>query len=106
MRELPVGFIAYHHAGRQLEGDLGEFEPGWYQLWPLADIEEFNREYLVEEQAPGYLGIGSDGGGEMIAIAPTGEIVILPFIGMEAKEARPVATSWNEFESRIRSSGA
>ena len=106
MRDLPKGLVAYHQDGGRLEGDLGEEEPGWYQLWPLADIEDSNRAYQVEEQAPGYVGIGSDGGGEMIAIAPTGEIVKLPFIGMDAKEAVYVAASWSEFENRLKSAGA
>jgi hypothetical protein len=106
MKDLPAGLVAYHRAGGPLEGDLGGYEPGWYQLWPLSKIEERNRGYLVEEQAPGYLGIGSDGGGEMIAISPSGEIVSLPFVGMEPAEAVVVAASWNEFESRIKSGGA
>ena len=89
-----------------MEGDLGNAKPGWYQLWPLDTIEERNRGYLVEQQAPGFVGIGSDGGGEMIAISPTGEIVVLPFVGMEPGAAWSVAESWDVFESRIKSSGA
>jgi len=106
MRSLPGELVAYHRAGGQLEGDLGDAEPGWYQLWPLSLIAENNQGYQVEEQVPGYIGIGSDGGGEMIAIAPTGEVVILPFVGMESKEAVVVAASWNAFEKRIKASGA
>ena len=83
MNSLPAALVAYHRAGGKLEGDLGNAKPGWYQLWPLDTIEERNRGYLVEQQAPGFVGIGSDGGGEMIAISPTGEIVVLPFVGME-----------------------
>jgi hypothetical protein len=106
MKDLPAGLVAFHWAGGHLEGVLGLREPGRYQLWPLSSIEERNRDYLVDELAPGYVGIGSDGGGEMIALSPTGEVVTLPFVGMEPKEAIVVAASWSEFESRIKSGGA
>ena len=106
MNHLPEELVAYHRSGAPLEGDLGDSEPGWYQLWPLSELEERNRNYEVQQQAPGYVGIGSDGGGELIALSPTGETVVMPFIGMEPKEAVVVARSWLEFASRIKSSGA
>jgi hypothetical protein len=103
MLELPKGLVAYHRSGGRLEGDLGEGFPGWFQLWPLAEIEERNRGYETQQNVPGFMGIGSNGGGEMLAISPSGQVVAIPFIGMEAEVATLVADSWDAFESRIKS---
>ena len=89
-----------------MEGDLGKGFPGWFQLWPLAEFEERNRGYEVLQNVPGFTGIGSNGGGEMLALSPSGQVVAIPFIGMEAKVATIVAESWEAFESRIKSASA
>jgi len=106
MKALPDELVRYHQAGGVLEGDLGEGFPGWFQLWPLSEIEERNRGYEVDQQVPGYTGIGSNGGGEMIAVSPSGQVVVVPFIGMEPEAVVVVADSWDDFESRIKSIGA
>ncbi len=106
MVEIPEGLIAYHRSGGSLEGDLGEGIPGWFKLWPLVEIEELNRGYEVQENVPGYMAFGSNGGGEMLAFSPDGRVVAIPFIGMEAEEAILVAEDWDAFEKRIKSSGA
>jgi SMI1/KNR4 family protein SUKH-1 len=102
MKALPDSLVEYHSAGRPLEADLGEGFPGWLQLWPLSEIDERNKDYDVDRQAPGYTGIGSNGGGEMIALSPSGQVVVVPFIGMEPRVAIVVADSWETFESRIK----
>lgn len=102
MKDLPAELVAYHRAGRPIEGDLGEGFPGWFQLWPLEKIEELNRAYGVDVEAPGFLGVGSNGGGEMIALSPVGQVVVIPFVDMEPGEAIGVAQSWSEFETRIK----
>ena len=106
MLDLPKGLVAYHQSGGRLEGDLGKGVPGWFQLWPLAEIDGRNKGYEVHQNIPGYTGIGSSGGGEMLALSPSGQVVAIPFIGMEAGEAVVVADSWEAFESRIKSSRA
>jgi hypothetical protein len=106
MKHLPDALVAYHRAGLPLEGQLDSVRLRRYQLWPLAQVEKLNDSYAVREFAPGYIGIGSDGGGEMIARAPSGEIVMMPFVGMEPEEAVVLAPSWQEFVSRIKPGGA
>ena len=106
MKALPESLIKYHKAGRPLEADLGEGLPGWLQLWPLSEIGERNQAYEVDQQAPGYTGIGSNGGGEMLALSPSGQVVVVPFVGMEPRVAIVVADSWETFESRIKSRSA
>jgi hypothetical protein len=59
---------------------------------------------LLAYFAPGYFGFATSGGGEMFALLPSGEVVCLPFIGMEPQVALPLASSWAEFEGMLRGS--
>ena len=99
---LPPQYVGYFAGDGPKEGALS-VEPGWFQLWPPDEVERWNREYQVYEFAPGFLGSGSSGGGEMLAFDADGRVVMIPFIGMSADEARPVADSWSEFVERIES---
>lgn len=95
---LPPSFIAYHNSNRLKEGSLRNESPGWFLLWPLKEIEEWNRRYEVSDFAPGYVGFGSNGGGEMLAFDSNGRIYMLPFIGNEPGQEILVAESWEAFE--------
>jgi hypothetical protein len=106
MKDLPAELVAYHRSGQPIEGDLGEGFPGWFQLWPLDQIEELNRAYEVGLEAPGFMGVGSNGGGEMIALSPSGQVVVIPFLDMKPADATVVAQSWGEFETLIKSKRA
>lgn len=97
---LPVPYVGYFASDAPKEGALA-VEPGWFQLWQLAEVEQLNRDYHVPEFAPGFLGFGSSGGGELLAFDADGRVVMIPFIGMSPDEARPVADSWSEFIERI-----
>jgi hypothetical protein len=98
--KLPDDFVAYLRSELPKGGELPEF-PLWFEIWPEKEMEQWNKEYQVEEYAPGFYGFASDGGGEMFAFGPDGGIYALPFIGMEPKAAKRLAASWNEFQSRI-----
>ena len=106
MMQLPDELVAFHRSGFPLEGNLNHVRLGRYRLWSLDELSEMNKGHGVHEYAPGYVGIGTDGGGEMIALSPLGEVVILPFIGMEPSQAVTVAPSWSALESLIKSAGA
>jgi len=60
-----------------------------------------NCGYRVAEYAPGFLGFGSDGGGEMLAFDRVGAVFMLPFVGMWPKEAKKIGSSWSEVAARI-----
>lgn len=98
--KFPHEFIDYLRSGAPRFGDLPSF-PVYFQLWEEAELEQFNTEYEVPKYAPGFLGFGSDGGGEMFAFDEKGRIFALPFIGMNPKDATFVCESWAEFVSRI-----
>ncbi len=97
---LPEEYIRYVAGNGPKEGGLA-IEPGWFQLWPPDEVNKLNRDYQVEEFAPGFLGFGSSGGGEMLAFDADGRIVMIPFVGMSADDARPVAGSWTAFTEKM-----
>ncbi len=98
--ELPPDYVAY------LEGDgvseaVTSGDPGYFQLWHPDEIEEMNQKIGVPTYAAGFLGFGSDGGGELLAFDQSGAVFMLPMIGMEAKYAKKIADSWTEIQTRI-----
>ena len=97
---LPPEYVSYFAGDGRKEGGLS-VEPGWFQLWAPAEIEQLNRDYQVSQFAPGFLGFGSSGGGELLAFDTEGRIFMIPFTGMSGDEAKPVADSWSEFVERI-----
>ncbi|MCC7421083.1 MAG: hypothetical protein IT428_12445 [Planctomycetaceae bacterium] len=87
---------SYLREGHPSEGPL-RVDPGWFQLWPLENIEQWNAEYEVPRYAPGFTGFGSSGGGEMLAFDSKGFIYMIPFIGMDSCDAIKIADSWQQF---------
>lgn len=101
MRPLPQEFINYHARDGRREGPVLSIPLGWMILWPFADIYRLNDEYKVTEFAPDLIGIGSDGGGEMLAFDKEDRVITVPFIGMDTRVAILVAPSWQHFERII-----
>ncbi len=97
--ELPEEYKRYLVTGLT-EGGLA-VDPGWYQLWPLDRVAEYNKGYQIEEFAPGFLAFGSSGGGEIFAFDAQHRIYMIPAIGMSPEEAELVAETWQDFERAI-----
>jgi hypothetical protein len=97
---VPEQYAEYFASDSPKEGALS-VDPGWFQLWSPAELERMNRDYEVPTNAPGFVGFGSSGGGELLAFDADGRIVMIPFIPMSPEHALPVADSWNEFVARI-----
>ncbi|QEX18343.1 hypothetical protein FRZ44_36480 [Hypericibacter terrae] len=89
-----VDFLRYENGG---EGFIGS---AYLILWRVEELLELNRAYQVTDYAPGLLLFGSDGGGEAFAfdrrsdIAP---VVLVPFVGMDLKLIRPLASTFTAF---------
>lgn len=98
---FPSEYLAYLEKGSDVASTKGE--PGFFQLWHPDEVEELNESYRVAEYAPGFLGFGSDGGGEMLAFDAAGAVFKIPFVGMAPKEAQRIAGSWGEVTARITS---
>ena len=98
---IPSELREYHESGAALNGELGI--PPWHcEFWPLSQVEFHNELYQVPANAPGYLGFGTSGGGEMYAFSPRGDIVCLAFVGMSPGEELAIAPSWAVFRGMLR----
>lgn len=81
---LPADYVEFLVRPNGGEGPIGE--SGYLTLWPAEELSQLNKDYCVQEFAPGLTLMGSDGGGNAYAIdtregAP--HFVSVPFIGMD-----------------------
>lgn len=97
---LPNDYIAYIEA-KGVSEEFTEGLPGYLALWHPDEIEANNKDFQVETYAPGFLGFGTDGGGELLAFDASGAVFMLPLIGMEPRYANRIADSWHEVAQRI-----
>jgi hypothetical protein len=97
----PQFIVDYHSSGKPLVCEI-DLQPWRCEFWPLPEVDQYNTDYEVQNNAPGYFGFGSSGGGEMYAISPVGSVVCLAFGSMSASEALYVASSWGAFEGMLR----
>lgn len=94
-------FLAEFGSG---EGFIGEH---YLIIWSANDLHRLNEDYEVRLYAPGFLMFASNGGGEGFAfdLRDAGRpIAMLPFVGLDAKHARVVARTFNEFLRRLKES--
>jgi hypothetical protein len=80
-----------------IEGELS-VEPEWYVLWRPEELEEINRDYELQEYAPGFISFGGNGGGELLVVNDQGEVFYIPAIGMSPDTAIKIAGSLQEFK--------
>lgn len=97
---LPPEYVEYLRITNGGEGDLA-VSPGWFQIWPAEQVVELNSSYAVRENLPGFFGIGSNGGGDLLAFdarsEPPWPITTIPFIPMGEAEAEQVAPDFETF---------
>lgn len=99
--ELPkdyADFLKEHNGG---EGFIGD---NYIIFWKAEELADFNREYEVEQYAPGILLFASSGGGEGYGFdtqSAAMPIVRVPFIGMAREYAEPVAEDFPELFAKL-----
>jgi hypothetical protein len=98
--ELPKDSLSYIEAGGNDSG-FTEGDPGYFQLWTLEEREALHRDYEVDKFAPGFVGFGSNGGGELLAFDGSGAVFMIPFIGDGIDDAKKIANTWSEIAARI-----
>jgi hypothetical protein len=101
---LPDAYLAQLRDDDSAEGDLA-VEPGWIAFWPATDVARHNAGYHVSEHLPGFLGFGSNGGGELLAFDTRTlpwRVCMIPFIPMDESEAVEIAP---DFETLARHFG-
>lgn len=95
--QLPGSYTAFL---KQMDGGEGFVGPAYLILWRVCELVEMNKAYQVSDYAPGLFLFGSDGGGEAFAFDTRSNslpIVSVPFVGMELKLARVVASDFKGF---------
>jgi cell wall assembly regulator SMI1 len=76
------------------EGFIGKH---YLILWKAEELHQFNRDYQVNEYAPGFFMFASDGGGDGFAFDTRSSpyrVMEVPFIGMSLDDAFLVANSF------------
>ena len=94
---LPLSYRGFLLKGNGGGGPVGEF--GYANVWKIAEIADLNKAYKIEEYLPGYLGIGSDGGGEAFVIRMGTELaqfVQVPFVGLSEEDCVLLGASFDE----------
>ena len=92
---VPADYLAFLALSAGGEGDLG-VDPGWFSLWPAAEVAALHAAYEIPTYLPGYTGFGSNGGDELLAFAPDGRVVMVPFVPMDAADAVEIAPTFTD----------
>lgn len=100
MTIIPEEYFCYLGRGGSKTGLL-TVEPGWFQLWGPGELKQRNVDYNVPKCAPGFVGFGSSGGGEIFAFDGRQRVFVLPLADMAARTATLIANSWAEFLAMI-----
>lgn len=87
------------------DGGEGFIEEQYLILWKVTELVPFNREYEVDQYAPGLLLFGSNGGGEGFGFdfrTDDTVVVMIPFIGMSWDCAIELASSFRSFLQKLK----
>lgn len=100
-RQLPSDYCDFLQQCDGGEGFIGE---RYLVFWAAAELALFNREYQVDEYAPGLLLFAGDGGGEAFGFdyrSTPPSIVQVPLIGLSLDDALPLAPSFSAFMAAL-----
>ena len=101
--QLPADYLSFLQQSDGGEGFVG-IKPGYFQLWRAHEVARYSSEYEVHEYLPGYVAIGSNGGGELYVLPLSGwpsGIFMVPAIGMAPEAVQKVAPSFTAFVSEF-----
>jgi hypothetical protein len=101
---IPADYFEMFRLGNGGAGDVGGGD--YAELWSIDELESYNEEYEVLQQAPGLILFGSNGGGEAFAFNLTQKVTtigIVPFIGMSVELYCPIADTFLAFLNEVAS---
>ncbi len=100
-RHVPQAFVDFHRQHGAVKMDIESIGSGLVWMWPLRDVLQFSREYGLDEFAPGLLGFGTDGCGELYAMDiredGNGAVGDIPATSLQWEDFRQLASSFNGF---------
>ena len=86
---------------RQTNGAAGAVGDGYVHLYSSDDVADAKRTVDLPEM-PGFLLVGSNGGGMAIGLsASEGEVFVVPWDSLDPEYVRPRAPSFSEFLRRL-----
>lgn len=95
---VPQAYVDFLSRANGGEGFIGD---EYVVLWKASEVRTFNDDYQVPTYAPGYLLIGTNGGGEGFGFDTRSSdprpVLMLPLIGMEPQHAKPIAADFDRF---------
>lgn len=101
---LPELYLALLRMSDGGQASLPGF-PSYVRIWPARTAEEYNRDYEVQEWAPGFVGFGDNGGPEMVGFdTRQGEpypVCAIPFAPMEWRAARGRVADFGVFIGQL-----
>jgi hypothetical protein len=103
---LPSDYARFLEAGNGGQGFIGKvWDENWYlMLWEVEEIARFYEKPEVASEIPGFLAIGSDGGGELFGFdtrKTPWPIVMVPGLPMIWEYAMPAGNSFTDFLQRL-----
>lgn len=107
--DLPEEYLTLLRYSNGGEGFLC-IEPWYFQLCSAEEVVEYNHGYKVDEFLPGWFAIGSNGGGEMLAIRKRDgspcPVYMVPFVPMAEIDAVQIAHDFEMFAMALGRGGA
>jgi hypothetical protein len=97
--DLPKDYLFYLSNFENFEGYLNE---EYLCFWPIDEIIEINEMNCIFDLDPKTIGIGTNGGGELIALQQTGtgwNVVMMHLIGLD--DPIEIGTSFSNFLERM-----
>jgi hypothetical protein len=104
-KTLPRSFVDFHRQHGAVKMDIESIGSGLVWMWPLRDVLQFSREYGFDEFAPGLLGFGTDGCGELYAMDVrangTGTVGDIPATSLQWEDFRELSPSFDAFSAKV-----
>ncbi|WP_430450788.1 SMI1/KNR4 family protein [Rhodopirellula europaea] len=104
-KNLPQSFVDFHRQHGAVKMNIESIGSGLVWMWPLQQILQCSDEYGFDEFAPGLLGFGTDGCGELYAIdirdQGTGVVGDIPATSLQWDDFRELSPSFDDFASKL-----
>jgi hypothetical protein len=104
-KNVPHSFVDFHRKHGAVKMDIESIGSGLVWMWPLRDVLRFSHEYGFDEFAPGLLGFGTDGCGELYAIDVrengTGAVGDIPATSLQWEDFRELSASFDAFADKL-----
>lgn len=100
--KLPEDYKDYIINYEGFEQSIGQ---EYVRLWDFDELIQINKDYEIFDNLPKNLGIGTNGGGEFIALEQTDNdnvrVVLSPFIDLDRQSHIEIGTSFSDFLERL-----